>query len=238
MRVLVVEDNVAFCRLVAEGLMRVGFSADEVNTVGAARMALAAVDYSAVVLDLGLPDGEGVDLLRTLRSAAHALPIIVTTARDGLDDRVLGLQSGADDYLVKPFAMDELVARLHAVLRRVDSPAGQILQAGNVTLDLANRLLRIGGEEHPLPAREFEVLELLIRNQGHVIKREALVNQIFGKYGHQGAGALDVYLCRLRKLFSDAHASVRIDNIHGLGFLLSETSEAINSAAAGRNLRS
>lgn len=237
MRILVVEDNVAFCRLVAEGLMRVGFSADEVNTVRAARKAIAAVDYSAVVLDLGLPDGEGVELLRTLRSSARALPIIVTTARDGLDDRVLGLQSGADDYLVKPFAMDELVARLHAVLRRIDSPAEQVLRAGNVTLDLANRLLRIGDEELPLPAREFDLLELLMRNQGHVIKREALVNQIFGKHGHQSSGALDVYLCRLRKLFGDANATVRIDNIHGLGFLLSESDQAISSAVATRSLR-
>ncbi len=238
MRVLVVEDNVAFCRLVAEGLMRVGFSADEVSTVGAARKAIAAVDYSAVVLDLGLPDGEGVELLRTLRSSTHTLPIIVTTARDGLDDRVLGLKSGADDYLVKPFAMDELVARLHALLRRIDSPAEQVLQAGNVTLDLANRLLKIGEEVQSLPARELELLELLMRNQGHVIKRETLVHQIFGKHGHQSGGALDVYLCRLRKLFGDTKATVRIDNIHGLGFLLSESGEAISSAAAVHSPRS
>lgn len=237
MRVLVVEDNAAFCRLVVEGLMRAGFSADEVNTAGAARKAIATVDYSAVVLDLGLPDGEGVDLLRTLRSSTRALPIIVTTARDGLDDRVLGLQSGADDYLVKPFAMDELVARLHAVLRRIDPPSEQTLQAGNVTLDLANRLLRIGSDVQSLPAREFEFLELLMRNQGHVIKREALAAQIFGKHGHQGDGALDVYLCRLRKIFSDARATVRIDNIHGLGFLLSDAGEAISHAAATRSLR-
>lgn len=238
MRVLVVEDNTAFCRLVVEGLIRAGFSADEVNTAGAARKAIAAVDYSAIVLDLGLPDGEGVDLLRTLRSSTRALPIIVTTARDGLDDRVLGLQSGADDYLVKPFAMDELVARLHAVLRRIDPPSEQTLQAGNVTLDLANRLLKIGNDAQSLPAREFELLELLMRNQGHVIKREALVTQIFGKHGHQGDGALDVYLCRLRKLFSDARATVRIDNIHGLGFLLSDAGETISHAAATRSLRS
>lgn len=238
MRILVVEDNVAFCRLVAEGLVRVGFSTDEVNTVGAARKAVAAIEYSAVVLDLGLPDGEGVDLLRTLRSSARALPVIVTTARDGLDDRMVGLQSGADDYLVKPFAMDELVARLHAVLRRVDAPAEQVLRAGNVTLDVANRLLKVDGEVQSLPARELEVLELLMRNQGHVIKREALATQIFGKHGHQGDGALDVYLCRLRKLFGDANATARIDTIHGLGFLLSEPCQAISSGAAGRSLRS
>lgn len=229
MRVLVVEDNVAFSRLVAEGLVRVGFSTDEVNTVGAARKAIAAVEYSAVVLDLGLPDGEGVDLLRTLRSAARTLPIIVTTARDGLDDRMVGFQSGADDYLVKPFAMDELVARLHAVLRRIDAPTEQVLRAGNVTLDLASRLLKIDDEVQPLPARELEVLELLMRNQGHVIKREALATQIFGKHGHQSGDALDVYLCRLRKLFGDANATARIDNIHGLGFLLSETCQAVSS---------
>ncbi|WP_296350545.1 response regulator transcription factor [Reyranella sp.] len=238
MRILIVEDNSDFSSLVAANLARAGFDADQVSTAADAQKAVASVDYSAVVLDLGLPDDEGIDLLRTLRSSTHTLPIIVTTARDSLDDRVVGLQSGADDYLVKPFAMDELAARLHAVLRRVDQPAEQMLQVGNVVLDLGNRLLKIGDEIQSLPARELELLELLLRNQGHVIKREALVNQIFGKHGQQSAGALDVYLCRLRKLFSDAKATVRIDNIHGLGFLLSDASETITPVAAARSLHS
>lgn len=238
MRILIVEDNVDFSRLVAANLARAGFDADQVNTAVAARKAVASVDYSAVVLDLGLPDDEGVDLLRTLKSSTRTLPIIVTTARDGLDDRVLGLQSGADDYLVKPFAMDELAARLHAVLRRVDQPVEQVLQVGNVVLDLTNRLLKIGDEVQTLPARELELLELLLRNQGRVMKRGALANEIFGKHGHQSASALDVYVCRLRKIFSDAHATVRIDNIHGLGFLLSDGGEAVSREAAARNLRS
>lgn len=240
MRLLIVEDNADFSGLVAANLTRAGFEADQVSTAAAARKAVMSVDYSAVLLDLGLPDdgggGEGgIDLLRDLKASSHAPPIIVTTARDSLDDRVVGLQSGADDYLVKPFAMDELVARLHALLRRAEAPAEEVLRLGNVALDLVNHRVRIGADMQPLPAREVEVLEFLMRNQGHVVKREALVAHVFGRHGHQGAGALDVYLSRLRRIFSEARATIRIDSIHGLGFLLSDGGETVSSVAADRS---
>lgn len=235
MRLLIVEDNVDFSGLVAANLARAGFEADQVGTAAAARKAVATIDYAAVLLDLGLPDDEGVDLLRMLKATPHAPPVIVTTARDSLDDRVAGLQSGADDYLVKPFAMDELVARLHALLRRIEPAAKDVLRLGNVALDLANHRLAIGSDVQSLPTREVEVLEFLMRHQGHVVKREALAAHVFGKHGHQGAGALDVYLSRLRRIFSEARATVRIDNIHGLGFLLSDGGAAFSSAAAGRS---
>ncbi|MBR2816451.1 MAG: response regulator transcription factor [Reyranella sp.] len=236
MRLLIVEDNVDFSGLVAASLTRAGFETDQVNTAAAARKAVTSIDYVAVLLDLGLPDDEGIDLLRDLKASVHAPPIIVTTARDSLDDRVGGLQSGADDYLVKPFAMDELVARLHALLRRAEAPAEEVLHLGNVALDLVNHRVKVGDDTQPLPAREVEVLEFLMRHQGHVVKREALAAYVFGKHGHQGAGALDVYLSRLRRIFSEARATVRIDNIHGLGFLLSDGGEtAVSSATAGRS---
>lgn len=235
MRLLIVEDNVDFSSLVAANLTRAGFEADQVNTAAAARKAVRSIDYAAVLLDLGLPDDEGIDLLRDLKASTPAPPIIVTTARDSLDDRVVGLQSGADDYLVKPFAMDELVARLHALLRRAEAPAEETLHLGNVALDLVNHRVKIGDDIQPLPAREVEVLEFLMRHQGQVVKREALAAHVFGKHGHQGAGALDVYLSRLRRIFSEARATVRIDSIHGLGFLLSDGGETVSSAAAGRS---
>jgi DNA-binding response OmpR family regulator len=225
MRILIVEDNVVYSHLTAERLARAGFDSDEVATAEAALKAVASVDYSAVVLDLGLPDEDGIDLLQKIRKRSSVVPIIVTTARNGLNDRVLGLQSGADDYLTKPFSSEELVARLHALLRRHHPPESNILCAGNVALDVDNRTLRIGGDIQVVRERELELLELLMRNPGRVVKRDALADLIFGKHGRQGAASIDVYLHRLRKVLDDAHATVRIDNIRGLGFLMSEGNE-------------
>ena len=144
MRVLIIEDNVSFARLVTERLAQSGFDSDQMSTVAEAEQAIEAVDYAAIVLDLGLPDKDGLTLLRELRLRGNATPVLITSARNGLEDRVKGLRDGADDYLAKPFSIDELAARLHALLRRPGRLLGNVLTAGNVALHSANHQVNVG----------------------------------------------------------------------------------------------
>ncbi|TBR30933.1 MAG: response regulator, partial [Reyranella sp.] len=145
MRVLLVEDNAELVALLIKGLARSGFSADSVGNAGDAAHSLAAMRYSAIVLDLGLPDQDGLSLLRSIRSRGDSTPVLVLTARDGVSDRVNGLRAGADDYLVKPFAMEELVARLQALLRRPGNLLGRQLTFGNVSLETEGRQVFVDG---------------------------------------------------------------------------------------------
>ena len=235
MRILIVEDNDEYGRLVAAGLARAGFETDRVTSGAAARRSLASVGYSAVVLDLGLPDEDGAALLDGMRDATSGPPVIVTTARNSLSDKVHALKGGAADYLVKPFALEELVARLQAVMRRREPMEDCVIEVGNLALDIESRMLRAGSRVQSLAAREVEVLEDLMRHAGHVVRRGDLAVRIFGRHGHQDAGALDVYVARLRRAFVALKARPRIDTIHGLGFLLSEGSAipAADDAATG-----
>jgi two-component system response regulator TctD len=221
MRILIVEDNSTYGHLVAQRLAQAGFDSDEVTSAGAARRALLSVRYAAILLDLGLPDDDGIVLLRHIRSAGHTMPIMIVTARHGLEHRLLGLREGADDYLVKPFSMEELVARLHALLRRPGYMLGRLLTAGNLSLDTDNRQLKVGNSLQLLRVRELEVLELLIRNRGHVVTRRRFEESLFGLRVEQETNALDVYVHRLRKVLADADATVKIHTIRGVGFLMS-----------------
>ena len=149
MRVLLVEDNTELVSLLKKGLSQSGFSADSVGTVGDAAHVLATMQYAAIVLDLGLPDEDGLTLLRDMRRRGDSTPVLVLTARDGVSDRVTGLREGADDYLAKPFAMEELVARLQALLRRPGNLLGQLLTFGNVALDTEGRQVFVDGTARP-----------------------------------------------------------------------------------------
>ena len=161
MRVLIVEDNHAFAELVARRLAQSGFDSDQAINIDQAEQALKTVDYAAVILDLGLPDGDGLVLLRSLRARNDATPVLITTARNALHDRVNGLRAGADDYLAKPFSVDELIARLHAVLRRPGKILGQALMAGNVSLDGESRQVNVGPQIVPMRLKETLVLDML-----------------------------------------------------------------------------
>src|SRR5258708_8060290 len=169
MRILIVEDNSTYGHLVAQRLAQAGLDSDKVTSARAARRALLTVRYAAILLDLGLPDDDGIVLLRDIRSAGHTMPVMIVTARHGLEHRLQGLREGADDYLAKPFSMEELVARLHALLRRPGQLLVRPLTAGNVSLDTENRQLKDGDSVQPMRVREQEVLQLLIRNSGHVV---------------------------------------------------------------------
>jgi two-component system response regulator TctD len=155
-----------------------------------------------------------------MRAAGYTMPIMIVTARHNLEHRIQGLREGADDYLAKPFSMEELVARLHALLRRPGQVFGRLLTAGNVSLDTDNRQVKVGDNIQPMRVREQEVLELLIRNRGRVVSRTRLAELLFGLQAEQDTNTLDVYVHRVRKVLADADATVKIHTIRGVGFLM------------------
>ena len=173
MRVLLVEDNVDLSQILVHGIQSAGFSVDLLTTIVEADAVLRTTRYAALILDLGLPDGDGLSLVRALRRRKDPLPVLVLTARDGVQDRVTGLRSGADDYLVKPFALEELLARVQALLRRPGEMLGQSLQLGDLEFDTEGRQVFIKGVPQILPARELAVLEVLMRRSGRALKRAA-----------------------------------------------------------------
>jgi two-component system response regulator TctD len=222
MRILLVEDNAELVSLIVKRLERSGFAADAVEKAGDADRALATSRYAAVVLDLGLPDEDGLSWLRGARDRGDSTPVLVLTARDGVSDRVTGLRAGADDYLVKPFAMEELVARLRALQRRSDNLLGQCLILGNVKLDTDGWQVTIDGTVRPFSSRETAVLEILLRRCGNVAPKRLLEDQLFGLTGDLGSNAVEVYVHRLRKMLADAGATVKIHTVRGVGYLLAE----------------
>jgi DNA-binding response OmpR family regulator len=226
MRILVVEDNGVFARLVAERLTGAGFDTDQAKHVADAERAVAALDYAAIILDLGLPDQDGLQFLRNLRSRKNITPVLIMTGRSSLEDRVTGLREGADDYLTKPFVMDELIARLHALLRRPGRRWDQVLSAGNVSLDTENHQVSVGEQMQLFRLREATVLELLLRHEGRVVQRRMFEDQLYGLSGEQESNAIDVYVHRLRKQLIEAEATVQIHTIRGVGYMLSEDRNA------------
>jgi two-component system response regulator TctD len=221
MRILLVEDNDRLSGLLTTALAPAGFEADVVTNAADAEAALAASRYPAVVLDLGLPDADGLDFLRELRRRGDATPVLILTARGGIQDRVKGLQTGADDYLGKPFALEELVARLQALLRRPGQLLGQALVVGNVTLDTEARQVAIGSQTLAFSVRETAVLEILMRRAGKVVSKKLVEDQLFGLSGEVGSNAVEVYVHRLRKQLAEAGAAARIDTVRGVGYMIS-----------------
>src|SRR5262250_266987 len=199
MRLLVVEDNEELAKLLTQRLQAAGYETDLLTTAAEAQTAVTTTRYAAMILDLGLPDGDGLPILREIRQHEDPLPVLVLTARGGLQDRVSGLRSGADDYVVKPFAFEELLARLEAVLRRPGTLLGTSLRIGNLTLDTATRQAFIDDAPQILSARETAVLELLMRRGGRVVTKKLVEDHIFGMSGEIASNAVEVYVHRLRK---------------------------------------
>ncbi|MBY0325037.1 MAG: response regulator transcription factor [Reyranella sp.] len=222
MRILLVEDNAELVALVVKGLERSGFSADPVGNAADAGHALAAIRYAAVVLDLGLPDEDGLTWLRDVRARGDSTHVLMLTARDGVSDRVIGLRTGADDYLVKPFAIEELVARLRALLRRSDNLLGQRLTLGNVALDTEGRQVTVDGTVRPFSSRETAVLEILLRRCGNVAPKRLFEDHLFGLTDEVGSNAVEVYIHRLRRRLADSGATVQVHTVHGVGYMLAE----------------
>jgi DNA-binding response OmpR family regulator len=216
MRILLVEDDELLGDGLAAGLRHCGYNVDWLRDGEQARSALATEDYAALVLDLGLPRLDGMSLLRALRAAGNAIPVLILTARDSTWDKVGGLDGGADDYLVKPVDLDELAARLRALARRASGQSTPLLQANEVELDPAARRVRLRGEPVELSAREFAILELLMRNAGRMISRAQLESALYGWGEGVESNAVEVHIHHLRrKLGADLIRTVR-----GVGYLL------------------
>lgn len=220
MRLLLVEDNARLASLIREGLDRQGFAVDWCETVDGADHALKINDYDLMLLDLGLPDGEGLDLVRRLRRRQDTMPILILTARGGLDDRVLGLDAGADDYLVKPFQIPELAARCRALLRRPGASLGTELTVGNVILHSAERSVAVAGLTVEATPREVDLLECLLRRAGHVVAKPALEGALYSMDAEVTPNALEACISRLRKRLTTAGADIQIRTVHGVGYAL------------------
>jgi two-component system response regulator TctD len=222
MRLLVVEDNAQLAELLARGLQTAGYETDVLSSVEEASTVLRTTFYAALILDLGLPDGDGLTLLRELRHLNNPIPVLVLTARGGLNDRVHGLRSGADDYLVKPFALEELIARLEAQLRRPGNLLGSSLRIANLEFDTRNRQASIDNQPQVLSARETAVLELLMRSKGRVVSKKQVEDHIFGYAEDVASNAVEVYVHRLRKQLAERGAKVQVHTIRGVGYLIAE----------------
>jgi DNA-binding response OmpR family regulator len=220
MRLLLVEDNRDLALLLNERLGAAGFAVDVLECGADAQDVLRRTHYSAVILDLGLPDRDGLSILRALRARKDATPVLVLTARGGLHDRVAGLQDGADDYLVKPFAFEELLARLRAVLRRPGELLGPALTVGNVMHDIEGRQVFVGGKPQAFSPREEAALEILMRRSGRVVSKKLVEDHLYGLSGEVGSNAVEVCIHRLRKQLADVGATVQIHTIRGVGYLL------------------
>jgi DNA-binding response OmpR family regulator len=224
MRLLLVEDNDRLASLVKRGLEKVGYNTDVVTTATDALDAVEASHYDVVALDLGLPDEDGLTVLRALRRQGKSTPVIVLTARGSVRDRVAGLDAGADDYLVKPFALEELIARLNALMRRPANLLGHALRLGNLTFDTTARQVFVDDKACVLAAREIAILEALMRRSGRVVSKQLLESDLYGLSEDIGSNAVEVYVHRLRKRLVELGASVRIHTLRGLGYSIAEES--------------
>jgi DNA-binding response OmpR family regulator len=218
--VLLVDDDPAIRRAVSAGLELEGFTVVAASGGRAALEAAARVAPAVVLLDLSMPDLDGLEVLERLRAGGDQVPVCVLSARDEVDDRVAGLQAGADDYVVKPFALEEVVARLHALLRRRPPGADDVLVVGDLRLDPRSRVARRGERELDLTRREFELLQLLMRNPGEILDRARLHEEVWGYTFDPGTNVADVFVGYVRrKLEQDGEPRV-LHTVRGVGFVL------------------
>jgi len=218
MKILLVEDDPTLGEAVMLAARQAGFAVDWSQDGVQAENALAGYAYDAVLLDLGLPRREGLQVLRNLRKRGATLPVMILTARDTVEDRVRGLDAGADDYLLKPFALDELLARLRALLRRAHGVADTQIRIGRLNFDSVKRQASIGEAPLALSAREMEVLEILLHHAGRVTAKEAIADRLTGWDDGVGENAVEVYIHRLRRKLEGSGVAIR--TLRGLGYLL------------------
>ena len=216
MHVLLCEDDDLIASGIIAGLSAQGLTVDRVASASAARAMLQAAHFDVMVLDLGLPDEDGLKLLQRLRQQGHSLPVLILTARDAVTDRVDGLQAGADDYLLKPFDLRELAARLHTLLRRVAGRAVNVIEHGPLVLDPATHEVRLHGDAIKLSGREFALLHALLQDPGVPLSRSQLEDRLYGWDEEIGSNAVEVHIHALRrKIGSDL-----IRNVRGVGYMV------------------
>jgi DNA-binding response OmpR family regulator len=216
MKILLAEDDAMIGENIQIALDGEGITVDWVKDGVAAEVTLATQNYDAVLLDLGLPQKDGIEVLRELRARGNLVPVLVLTARDTVPQRVLGLKSGADDYLVKPFDLEELIARLHALIRRARGGGEPLYRKGDVAINIATREVMVANRQVILSSREWAVLDALIARPGAILSRSQLEERLYGWSGEVESNAVEVYVHGLRKKLG----SHFIANVRGLGYMV------------------
>lgn len=224
MRILVVEDERDLNRIISKRLEKEGYCVDRCYDGEEALDYIRVGEFDAIVLDIMMPKKNGLEVVRTLRKNGDTTPILFLTAKDSIADRVAGLDIGADDYLVKPFAYEELLARLRVMTRKATGNPTNIFQAADLVLDTAAHTVKRNGESINLSAKEFDILEYLIRNKGTVLTREKIENHVWNFDYSGGTNVVDVYIRYLRKKIDEGHAVKLIQTIRGSGYILREES--------------
>ena len=221
MRILLIEDHRRLAQSIVEGLAGFGLRVDLFATADDGLAAAKSISYDATILDLGLPDRDGLEVIYELRAVANR-PILILTARDSIDDRVEGLDRGADDYLLKPFAMKELAARLRALLRRPGGPLGSTIDIGNVSLDTTTRQIKVNGQVVAISGRELDALELLMRRADQVVPKRLFEDAVYGLSEEVAPNTIEALVSRLRRRLETIEARVSIHTLRGIGYLLKE----------------
>lgn len=222
MRILVCEDQRDLNKITVKHLTAEGYSVDSSYDGEEALAFIDMAEYDAVVLDIMMPKKDGISVLKEMRSAGNNTPVIFLTAKDSIEDRVSGLDSGANDYLIKPFSFDELLARIRAMTRKSSGNLSNIFTAADLTLDTSAHTVYRAGKEITLSAKEFSLLEYLLRNKGRVLTRDMIENNIWNFDYEGGTNAVDVYIRYLRKKIDDAFEPKLIHTVRGSGYVLKE----------------
>jgi len=220
MRILLVEDDTMLADSVCEGLEKGGFTVDHLGAAEPAESALGLTHYDLAIVDIGLPGMSGLELIRRVRQRKLQLPVLILTARDGLDDRISGLDLGADDYMVKPFQLPELLARMRALIRRSRSAASSELVAGAIHLDLGSHLVTVNGEILDLTGREWEILEQLMLASPNVVSKRKMAESLSEWENEISANAVEIYVSRLRQKLQGGGVEIR--TIRGIGYRLDD----------------
>ena len=222
MRILVVEDDHKVASFIQSGLQQEGYAVDVLHEGTTAGEQARAMDYDAVVLDLMLPGRSGFQVLRDIRARKPSLPVVVLTAKAAVDDRIAGLDSGADDYMVKPFALAELSARLRAVLRR-GAPRENVLHVADLELDTMTRSVRRGGRRAILTAKEYALLEYLMRNSGRPVTKSLIIEHVWDIHFDSVSNVVEVHINALRNKIDRDAATPLIHTVRGVGYMLTDT---------------
>jgi two-component system OmpR family response regulator len=222
-RILLVEDDVMLAEAITRALTQSAHAVDNARTGEEADHALATSSYDLVVLDVGLPQIDGFEVLRRLRARRSTVPVLMLTVNDALEDLVTGLDLGADDYLTKPFRLSELEARVRALIRRAHASASSDLSHGRLRLDMAGRRLYLDGQPMELSARELAVIELLLLREGKVVTKQQIVDHLYGWEDASSSNAVEVFVHRLRKKLEGS--GVTIATVRGMGYLVEKPHE-------------
>ena len=218
MKVLIVEDQQRLGQFLERGLKECAYTATWVGTCKDALDALAESSYDVIILDLGLPDGDGIDLLRQWRANGFNEPVLILSARDSVEDRIKGLDVGADDYLPKPFSFEELLARVRSLVRRQSSVKQVVLEHRGIQVDLLNHTVQIDGQSIDLTSREYALLEIFMQNPGRILARTLISEKIWASHYDIDTNLLDVYMSRLRAKLERSSTTPLFKTVRGVGY--------------------